>query len=84
VFLKFHCISCSYYALQVYVAFRMKGKKVAVEAHRVVTRRGSYICYTIGSQIAVSLSALRAGRPLSAQEDTWYSFVLEAESTPVP
>jgi hypothetical protein len=33
--------------------------------------------------MAVSLSALRAGRPLSPpQEDSWYSFLLEAESTP--
>jgi hypothetical protein len=35
-----------------------------MEAHRVVRRRGSHIFYTIGSQMAVSLPALRAGRPL--------------------
>jgi hypothetical protein len=33
----------------------------AVEAHRVVRRRGFQ---TVGSQMAVRLSALRAGRPL--------------------
>jgi hypothetical protein len=36
----------------------------AVDAHRVVRRRCSHIFWTIGSQIAVRLSALRAGRPL--------------------
>jgi hypothetical protein len=30
---------------------------------------------------ALRMSALRAGRPLP-QEDSWYSFLLEAESTP--
>jgi hypothetical protein len=35
-----------------------------MEAHRVVRRRGSHIFYTIGSQMAVRLSALRAGRHL--------------------
>jgi hypothetical protein len=33
-------------------------------AHRIVRRRGSHIFYTIGSQMAMRLSALRAGRPL--------------------
>jgi hypothetical protein len=32
--------------------------------------------------MVVRLSAPRAGRPLSPQEDSWYSFLLEAESTP--
>jgi hypothetical protein len=36
----------------------------AVEAHRVVRRRGSHIFYTISTQMAVKLSALRACRPL--------------------
>jgi hypothetical protein len=35
-----------------------------MEAHRVLRRRGSHIFYTIGSQMAVRLSALRAGRYL--------------------
>jgi hypothetical protein len=35
-----------------------------MKAHRVVRRRGSHIFYTIGSQMAVRLSAPRAGRPL--------------------
>jgi hypothetical protein len=38
---------------------------------------------TIGSQTAVRLSDLSAGR-LYPQEDPWYSFLLEAESTPEP
>jgi hypothetical protein len=55
----------------------------AVEAHMVVRRRGSHIYYTVGSQMAVRLSALRAGRPpFTPQEDFWYSFLLEAESIP--
>jgi hypothetical protein len=32
-----------------------------MEAHRVVRGRGSHIFYTIGSQMAGTLSALRAG-----------------------
>jgi hypothetical protein len=36
----------------------------AMKAQRVVRRRGSHIFYTIVSQMAVRLSALRAGRPL--------------------
>jgi hypothetical protein len=36
----------------------------AVEAHRVRRRQGSHIFYAIGSQMAVRLSVLRAGRPL--------------------
>jgi hypothetical protein len=38
---------------------------------------------TFGSQMAARLSAMRAGRFLS-QENSWYSFLLEAESTPGP
>jgi hypothetical protein len=57
----------------------------AVEAHRVVRRRGSHIFYTVGLQMEVRLSALRAGRPpFTPQEDIWYSFLLEAEPTPGP
>jgi hypothetical protein len=36
----------------------------AVEAHTVVRSRGCHIFQTIGSQMAVKLSALLAGRPL--------------------
>jgi hypothetical protein len=38
-----------------------------VEAYRVVRRRGSQIFYTIGSQMAVRLSALRASRSLAPE-----------------
>jgi hypothetical protein len=44
-----------------------EGKAVpvkAVEAHRVVRRRGSHIFKTVCSQMAVRLLALRAGRHL--------------------
>jgi hypothetical protein len=34
--------------------------------------------------MVVRLSALHAGRPLPLQEDSWYSFLSEAESTPRP
>jgi hypothetical protein len=37
---------------------------IHVETHRVVRRRGSYIFYAVGSQMAVRLSALPSGRPL--------------------
>jgi hypothetical protein len=50
----------------------------AAEIYRVVRRRGSHIFYTIGSQMAVSLSALRP------QEHSWDSFLLGAETTPGP
>jgi hypothetical protein len=36
----------------------------AAEAHRVVRRQGSHIFQAVGTQMAVRLSALRAGRPL--------------------
>jgi hypothetical protein len=40
-----------------------------VNAHSVLRRRGSHIfSKTTGSQMAVSLSALRAGRPLSPKK----------------
>jgi hypothetical protein len=35
-----------------------------METHKVVRRRGSQIFWTTDSQIAVTLSALRAGRPV--------------------
>jgi hypothetical protein len=35
-----------------------------MEAHRVVRSRDSYIFWTIGSQMAMRLSVLRAGRHL--------------------
>jgi hypothetical protein len=38
---------------------------------------------TVGSHMAVRLSALRTGRPLSP-EHSGYLFLLEAESTPGP
>jgi hypothetical protein len=35
-----------------------------MESHRVARRRGSHIFWTVGSQMAMKLSALCAGRPL--------------------
>jgi hypothetical protein len=43
---------------------RVEGKAIPVKAHRVVGRRGSHIFYTVGSQMAVRLSDLRADCPL--------------------
>jgi hypothetical protein len=57
----------------------------AVEFHRVVRHRGSSISYAIGSQKAVRLPALLAGRPLiNPEEDYWHSFLLDAELNPRP
>jgi hypothetical protein len=54
-----------------------------VETHKVVRRRGSHIFYITASQGAVRLSFLWAGRQLfTLQEDSWYSFLLEADSFP--
>jgi hypothetical protein len=50
---------------------------MAVKAHRIVRRRGSHI---FSRQ-----SAHRWRRPpFTPQEDSWYSFLLEAVSTPGP
>jgi hypothetical protein len=54
--------------------------QLAGEAHRVVRCRGF-----LGSQMAVRLSALHAGRPpFAPHEGFQYSFLLEAESTREP
>jgi hypothetical protein len=61
-----------------------KGKAVPLQAYSGPERSRSY-----GSQISwrhrmvVRLSALRTGR-LNPRKYTWYSFLLEAESTPGP
>jgi hypothetical protein len=52
-----------------------------MEAHRVVRRRGSHIFYKIGSQIDEVVTCIRK-LAFTPQEDSWYSFLLEAESTP--
>jgi hypothetical protein len=55
----------------------------AVEAHRVVGRRGSHIFYcllTDGSEVV----NLTHRPPFTPQEDSRYSFLLEAVSTPEP
>jgi hypothetical protein len=59
---------------------------VATEARWVVRRRGSYIFYTNGSQIAARLSALFSIRlaALYPEEDSWYTFLLEPGSNPGP
>jgi hypothetical protein len=64
----------------------IKGKvklslKQAVEAHRVMRRRGSHIFQTVGSQMVVRPYVLAILYP---QEDSWYSYLLEAELTPGP
>jgi hypothetical protein len=43
---------------------KVKSMQQAVEANMVVRRRGSHILETVGSQMAVRLSALRTDRPL--------------------
>jgi hypothetical protein len=64
----------------------MKGKEIKIslqqtmEAHRVLRRRGSHIFWTIGSQMDVRLSLVRQP-PSTSHKDSWYSFLLEAEST---
>jgi hypothetical protein len=68
-------------------AGHVKGTAVpvqAVEALRVVRGWVSHNFQTFGSQMAVRLSALRAGGFFTPQENSWYSFLLEAESTPGP
>jgi hypothetical protein len=68
------------------VSGNIRGKKLAltplskVEAHKVLRRGGSHIFYTINPQMAVKLSALRAGRVLP-KKNSWNSFLLEAELT---
>jgi hypothetical protein len=49
----------------------------AVKAHNMRCR-GSHIFWIISSQMAVRLSALRTWLPFNPQEDSWYSFLLEA------
>jgi hypothetical protein len=82
-YISFHTINISY-ILQFSIS--VKRKKLSLqqtaEAYRVVRTRGSHNFYNIDSQMAMKLSALRAGRP-QPQEDSWYSFLLEAVSTPV-
>jgi hypothetical protein len=46
----------------------ISGRGKAVKAYRSVRGRGSQIIYKIGSQLAVRLSALRAGRPLHSRK----------------
>jgi hypothetical protein len=48
--------------IDAYVKMVEQSLEQAVKAHMFVRRRGSHIFYTIASQMAVRLSALRAGR----------------------
>jgi hypothetical protein len=41
-------------------------------------------CLLLRHRVVVRLSALRTGRLYTPREYTWYSFLLEAESTPGP
>jgi hypothetical protein len=45
--------------------FKDIDSKHAVEAYRLMRSHGSHMFYTVGSQIAVRLSALHAGHPLT-------------------
>jgi hypothetical protein len=54
-----------------------------VEAFRLVRSRGSHILYRVGSQVAVKWSVTRQPSALYTQEDSSYSFLSEAESTPI-
>jgi hypothetical protein len=53
-----------------------------VEAYRVVRCLGIHIFWTIVSQMTARLSALRTGLALPHRKMFWYSFLLEAQSTP--
>jgi hypothetical protein len=67
-------------------ASQQKGKAIPVtlwRTHRLVRRRDSHIFYTIGSQMTVGCQPY-AQAALYHQEDPWYSFLLEVESTPEP
>jgi hypothetical protein len=61
------------------------------EAIPVTGREGPQVCeasrlphFLVGSETVVRLSALRAGLTFTLQENSWYSFPLEVESTPGP
>jgi hypothetical protein len=45
-----------------------------MEAHRVVRHQGSHIFYAVGSEVAVSLSALRVGRRLRPRKISGTNF----------
>jgi hypothetical protein len=54
------------------------------EGHRAVKRQESDIFCTLGSRMAVRLSALGtfvAFYPPPPKKDSWYSFLLKAQST---
>jgi hypothetical protein len=60
-------------------------RQAAIKGRKVVRRRGSHIFIvsrlTDGGEV---VSLTRRPAVLYPQEDSWYSFVLEAESTPGP
>jgi hypothetical protein len=53
-----------------------------MEAYRVVRRRGSHIFLENRLTDGGEIVRLARRPPLYAQEGSWYSFLLEAESTP--
>jgi hypothetical protein len=55
-----------------------------MEAHRVVRRRGSHILSRQSAHRWRWNCQAYAPAALYAQEDSWYPFLLEAESTPRP
>jgi hypothetical protein len=56
----------------------------AVKAHRVVRRRGSHIFSRQSAHSGGKVVSLTCRPPFTPQEDSRYSFLLEAESTPGP
>jgi hypothetical protein len=80
-----------FYNIPFLILFYIKGKDKAIPLtgqsiidNKVVRRRGTQIFLTINLQMAVRLSALHAIRDFSPGKDSWYSFLLEAESTTIP
>jgi hypothetical protein len=58
--------------------------QLAVQAHRVVRRRGSHIFLVSQLTDGGDDVTLTRRPPFTPQEDSWYLFPLEATSTPGP
>jgi hypothetical protein len=55
-----------------------------VKAHKIVRRRGSHIFLDNQLTDGGKVVSLTRRPPFTPQEDSWYVFQLEAESTPRP